>query len=98
MAGVRLLELELSDMLDVLYHLMVEDEVPHAKVQVSDDRVELYHRARVRADIDEQLDGATPPEGLGDPETWGTLPEHQSAMQSMMAFAGAPAPPRAGGG
>jgi hypothetical protein len=96
MSGVKLLELDLSSLLDVVYHLMIEDGIPHTKVQVADDRVELYDRARVRAELDERLDGITP-EGFGDDETWGVRPEHQAALRSAMAHAGAPASPRGGG-
>lgn len=95
MSGIRLLDLQVSDMLDVIHHLMIEDLVPHATVQVADDRVELQHRARVRETVEELLDGTVTPDSIAgaDPETWGTSPEQQAALASAMAQFG----PQSGG-
>jgi hypothetical protein len=91
--GVRLLDLDLADALDVVTHLMVDDQIPYTTVQVADDKVELYHRARVRADLEEKLDGldGTDDVGRADPETWGTGPEQQAALSALMAQVGPPA-------
>lgn len=88
MNGVRLLELDLTDALDVVHHLMVEDLVLHATVQVADDQVDLYNRARARADVEDMLNGVSArSESLADvdPETWGTTPDQLQAMSAVMA-------------
>lgn len=96
MAGVRPLELDFGDMLDVFYALMVDDLLPHVTVQVADDKVELHHRARVKADVEGRLAKAEREvrPGRFDPETWGLLPEHRAATAAALAFTGGPAAPR----
>jgi hypothetical protein len=83
--------LPLDAMLDVIYHLAVDDLIPRATVQVAEDKVKVFRRANVRAEFDEQLDDAGSGGAMGDPETWGTLPEHQAATRAAMGFAGPPA-------
>jgi hypothetical protein len=87
MAGVAILTLPLADMLDVAYHLMIEDAVPHTSVQVDDEHVEMRNRGWAKSRIEEHLDGSTPPEGIAaaDPETWGTDRQHQQALAAQMA-------------
>ncbi len=93
MNGLSLLDMPVGDMLDVIYHLLIEDLVPYTTVQVADDRVEFYHRAKVRADVDDMLDGTSPAGSVGDadPETWGTSLEQQQAMAALMSQLGPPA-------
>jgi hypothetical protein len=93
--GVDLLALPAADMLDVIHHLLVDDQMVTASVQVADDRVDLYSRAKVRADLEDRLDEAAP-DMTGSPAdadraTWGTGGQQQAALAALFAQVGPPA-------
>lgn len=90
MSGVDVLGLPLAGMLDVIYHLAVDDLIPRTTVQVAEDRIKVYRRAGVRDELEDQLGGSahTDSPALADPATWGALPEHQAAARAAMSFAG----------
>jgi hypothetical protein len=88
------LELELSDLLDVVHSYRIDDQLVTAVSHPSGRNGEYHGFSRAR--IKSETGGATVPRSIDDedPETWGTAPEQQAAQRAVMAMAGPPAPPR----
>ncbi|MCK9901290.1 MULTISPECIES: hypothetical protein [Actinomycetes] len=98
LAGIDLDDLPYDRALNVITALAVDDQMPRWSAETKKG-LEVYDRRRVRAELLESLGGATP--GLApaatareraaqrwNPDTWGTLPEHQAGQRAVMAMVG----------
>lgn len=90
------MELELTDLLDVVDSYRIDDHVATA-VGPPDDKghIALFNRARVKAEDAGTINVGQVPKSIDDedPETWGTAPEQQAAVRAAIASIGPPAGP-----